>query len=404
MPRFAYQVRDGSGKTDSGVLTAADASEASRILRKDGKAVVALREDVIADPMQAAMSRNKKINRDDVIFFATQLAVMVDTGVPLADALDAIGDQAENPGMKAVVQDVSQQVKAGVEFSAALEKYPKVFSKLFAAMMKASEASGTMGSMLQRVSEYMEQERDTRKRIKGAMTYPVCMLSFCILVVVALLVFVLPRFENIYAGKGATLPLPTRMLLGISSGILSYWPVILVVLAGAGVGGYLYLRRPEGKIFMDRLRINMPVMGGMYRKAYLSRSLRTMATMISAGVSMLEGLAITAQVAGNHFYAKVWTGLAERVREGAAMTDELMKCRLIPRTVTQMIGAGERTGKLATVMNRVAVFCEDDLRVAVKTMTQMIEPIMIIVMGLLIGGIAIALLLPILSVSKVMAH
>jgi type IV pilus assembly protein PilC len=155
---------------------------------------------------------------------------------------------------------------------------------------------------------------------------------------------------------------------------------------------------------LDRIRINAPLLGGMYRKAYLSRSLRTMAAMVNAGVSMLDGLAITAEVAGNHFYAKIWTDVADRVREGSTLSEQLMKSTLIPRTVTQMVSAGERTGKLATVMNRAATFCEDDLRVAVKTLTQMIEPIMIIIMGAIIGGIAMALLLPIFTISKVMAH
>ncbi|MCK4601648.1 MAG: type II secretion system F family protein, partial [Phycisphaerae bacterium] len=216
-------------------------------------------------------------------------------------------------------------------------------------------------------------------------------------------VFVLPRFEKIYAGKGAALPLPTRILLGLSAGILSYWPFILGGLTALCVGGYLYLRTPGGKKFLDWVRINMPIIGSMYRKACLARSLRTMATMISTGVSILEGLAITAQVAGNYFYSNIWLGLSQRVQEGSTLSEQLFQCPLVPRSLSQMIAAGERTGRLATVMERVAGFCEDDLKVAVKTVTQMIEPVMIIMMGLIIGGIAMALLLPVFSVSKMMA-
>jgi type IV pilus assembly protein PilC len=404
MPRFLYKVRDPSGRSDAGALTAQSPDEAMRLLRVGNKVVVSLREEVQVDPAQTSANARRRVKRDDVIYFATQLAVMVDTGVPISEALTAISQQMAPGALKGIIQDICEHVKSGVEFSAALERYPGVFGKLFTAMMKASEASGTMGAMLQRAADYLAQEQETRKRIKGALIYPVAMLCFCLVVVTLLLVFVLPRFEGIYAGKGAILPLPTRVLLAVSNGLVKYWPLVLAGVVGLVFGLVAYLRSPGGRIMLDRIRINAPLLGGMYRKAYLSRSLRTMAAMVNAGVSMLDGLAITAEVAGNHFYAKIWTDVSERVREGSTLSEQLMKSQLIPRTVTQMVSAGERTGKLATVMNRAAAFCEDDLRVAVKTLTQMIEPIMIIIMGVIIGGIAMALLLPIFTISKVMAR
>ena len=344
------------------------------------------------------------VKRDDIIFMSTQLAVMVDTGVPLAEALDSIAEQAASPGMKALVQDISEQVKGGVPLSEAMDRYPNVFGNLFVALMRASEASGQMGPMLQRASAYLQQERETRRKIKGAMIYPVCMLGFCALVVVALLAFVLPRFEKIYAGKGAALPGPTRFLLALSNGLVNNWALVLLFVAAAVTGVYFYVRSPSGRIMLDRIRIAAPILGGMYRKAYLARSLRTMATMVSTGVSMLDGLKISARVAGNHFYSQIWSDVAERVKEGSAMSEQLSHNPLVPSTVVQMIAAGEKTGKLGIVMNRVADFCEDEMNVAVKTVTSMIEPVMIIVMGLLVGGIAMALLLPVFSISKVMAH
>lgn len=381
-----------------------DLDEASRLLRKEGKTIVTLNEDRGgAANASTASRRHGGVKRDDVILMATQLAVMVETGVPLSESLDAIAEQSTD-GMKAVMQDVAEAVRGGTEFSSALERHPKVFGKLFVAMMRASEASGTMGTMLQRVSDYLQQERDTIRKIKGAMTYPLCMLVFCMLVVVSVLVFILPRFDKIYADKGAALPLPTLVLLNLSKGIINHWPIILVALAGAVVGGIYYFRSRSGQILLDGLRINAPIIGPMFRKAYLARSLRTMSTMVTTGVSMLEGLGIAAQVAGNYYFARIWDDLAERVKEGCTLSDQLSTSKLVPRTVSQMISAGEKTGKLGTVMNRVAGFCEDDLNVAVKTVTSMIEPMMIIVMGLLVGGIAIALLLPVMSISKVAAH
>jgi len=402
MPRFVYQVRDAAGQADTGVLTAGDPLEASRLLRQEGKVVVSLRE-AETPVTSAAPARKKKIKKDDVIYFTTQLAVMVDTGVPLSEALDAIATQSDHPSLQAVVQELSDDVKAGTEFSTALEKHPRLFNRLFVALMRASEASGTMGSMLQRTSEYMAQEQETRRRVKGALTYPLCMLGFCVLVVVGLLIFIMPRFEKIYAGKGAVLPAPTRALLGLSNGLIDHWAFVVGGVGALAIAGWFYFSSPAGKTFLDNLRIRLPIFGKMYRTAYLARSLRTMATMVSTGVNMLDGLSITAQVAGNHFYRKVWLDLAESVKEGATLSAELAGCELIPRTVSQMIAAGERTGKLSLVMNRVADFCEEQLKVSVKTVTTMIEPLMIIVMGIVIGGIAMALLLPIFSISKVVA-
>ncbi len=406
MPKFIYQARDSAGQAATGVLSAHDLVDATRLLRRDGKTIVSLKVESPEASAARAMSfrGGTRVRKDEVIFFAMQLAVMVDTGVPLTDSLDCIIDSTPPGGMKDLLKNVSEQVKGGVSFSDALESHPKAFGKLFVAMVRASEASGTMGPMLQRISEYLEQDRDTRKKIKGAMTYPICMLSFCILVVVGLLLFVLPRFEKIYQGKGALLPLPTRMLLGLSGGVIHYWPIILAVLAGAVTGLYFFARSTEGRRTFDRIRLTLPVLGGMTRKACLARSLRTMASMITTGVSMLEGLNLTSEVAGNVFFRDVWIKVADRVEEGATLSEELARHPLIPRHITQMIAAGDRTGQLGPVMNRAAGFCENDLKIAVKSVTDLIEPIMIIVMGFIVGSVAISLLLPIFSVSKLMAH
>jgi type IV pilus assembly protein PilC len=344
----------------------------------------------------------KRIKTDDIIFFANQLAVMVDTGIPLSEALDSIASTTEHDSLALLIGAISDDVKGGSAFSEALEKHPKYFTQQFVAMMRASEASGTMGQMLERMANYMMQDRDTRKQIKGAMVYPICMLSFCVLVVVGLLIFVLPRFENIYSSRGAALPVPTQILLTASKAITQNWVAILIGLVVVGVGGTLFFRSRTGVRVGDKLKIMIPAMGPMFRKGCLARSLRTMSTMITTGVNVIDGLDITARVAGNTYYAELWESLQTTISEGGSLSDGLHESPLIPGTIAQMIEAGERSGKLGTVMDRVAKFCEDDLRIAVKTLTGMIEPIMIIVMGLIIGGIAMALLLPIFNMSKAM--
>ena len=403
MTSFAYQTRDGSGRNCAGVVRATDVDEAATLLRKPGVTILDIHPET-ADQVAPLFGTGRRIHRDDVIFFVNQLAVMVETGVRLTEALDAIADQSANGGLKQVLREVCDEVKGGSELSAALSKHPKVFSGVFVALMRASEVSGAMAAMLHRLSGYMKQERQARKQIKGAMTYPLCMLGFCVVVVIAMLVFILPRFEKIYAGKGAVLPLPTRMLLALSHGLTDYWPFVLAGLAAAVTGAYMYFKTPDGRAFLSRVRIKIPIIGGMYRKVYLARSLRTMGSMIEAGVDVLDGLEITAQAVGNEAYAQVWRDLAQHVKEGSTFAEQLYMSKMIPRTVAQMVDAGERTGKLGQVMNRVAEFCEDDVTVAVKTLTSMIEPIMIIVMGVIIGGIAMALLLPVFSLSKVVAY
>jgi len=406
MARFTYKVRDVSGGFSTGAIEADSSAEASQLLQNDGKMVVSLQEDFgeARGEEQPMFGGARKVKKDDIIFFTTQLAVMVDTGVPLSEALDMLGENTEHTGMQKLLTQVSSDVKSGMEFSGALEKHPKVFDTLFVSLMRASEASGTMGQMLQRVSTYMEQQRETRKRIKGAMVYPACMLAFCVVIIVCLLVFILPKFEKIYAGKKAVLPTPTRVLLGISHGLTDYWPYIVGGLALGITGLVMFLRTDGGQAALDTFRIRMPILGRMYRKACLAKSLRCMSTMVTTGVKMLEGLEITANVAGNRHYHAVWSHVAEGVREGSTVADELMDSALIPPNICQMIRAGEKAGKLGMVMDRVAKFCEEDLKVAVKAVTDMIEPAMIIIMGLIVGGIAMALLLPVFKMSKIAAH
>lgn len=357
-------------------------------------------DDAEIQPIQ--IGGNKKVKRDDVIYFAAQLAVMVETGITLPEAIDSIADQTEHPSLQKILRELSSDVQQGIEFSTALKKHEKVFGTLFIALMKASEVSGTMGAMLQRASKYLQQERDTINRIKGAMTYPICMLSFCVVIIICLLVFILPRFEKIYAGKGAILPTPTRILLAMSHGLTDYWVYILIFISSAAVAGWFYLKSPAGRLMVHTLRIKLPIIGGMYRKAYLARSLRSMATMVTSGVGILDGLDITAEVAGNDLYQNMWTQAAESVKQGAPLSESLFATNLIPRSIVQMIQSGEKSGRLAEVMDRVAEFCEEDLKVAVKTITDMIEPAMIIIMGFIVGGIALALLLPVFKLSKVM--
>ncbi len=404
MARFVYKIRDNRGLMGSGVLNASDLAEASRLLRSEGNVIVNLREQSVAAESAGNVRTGKtRAKHEEVLFFANQLSVMVDTGVPLPEALDCIAEQINTPGFRSVVADLAEQVKGGVDFSSALGRYPRVFNRLFVAMIRASEVSGMMGKMLQRIAQHLQRQQEIRRQVKGAATYPLAMLCFCVLVVVAMLIFILPRFEKIYAGKSAALPAPTKLLLAMSGGLINHWMYIIIGIAAVVTACYLYFRRPEGKVVLDRIRINLPVLGSMFRRSAMARALRTLSTMIDAGVTMLEALTITADVSGNIIFSRIWTVMGERIKEGASLSDEMLKQPLIPRSVTQMVTAGEKTGRLGLVLDRLAGFCEHDLETSIKTVTSFIEPVMIVVMGGIVGGIAMALLLPIFSLSKVVA-
>ncbi|MCH8878343.1 MAG: type II secretion system F family protein [Planctomycetes bacterium] len=404
MPRFEYSARDDAGNSTSGEIITNTRAEAAKLLRASGKFVVKLEqaeEKTTREALQRGGSR--RIKQTQVIFFANQLAIMVDTGVPLSDALEAtIMDEPES-GFRRVVEDVIERVQSGQEFSAALAKHPRAFPRFFANIIKASEASGLLGAMLQRAAAYMTNQRETRKRIQGAMAYPLAMMSFCILVAIFLLTYLLPKFTQIFASRGATLPLPTRILMGTSGFLVQNAYFLVPAVLGACLGTWLFVRTPRGRIVTSWLRINLPIIGPMYRKAYTTVTMRTMGTMIDSGVSMLETVALTRNVVNNHYYEELMDKVDEQLRKGNLLSDCLRGSDLYPHSVIQMVLAGERGGQMGPVMSRVADFCEKDLNDAIKVATTLIEPALVVFMGVFIGGVVMALLLPIFSISKIVS-
>ncbi len=403
MPRYSYLARDGAGAAMSGELTAGSPADAARLLRAEGKFLIRLQE-ALSPPAQArVVVGSRRIRQDEIISFANQLAGMIDTGVPIADALDASIDGSPPGAFRSTVEDLIARVQAGTDFSVALAAHPRAFSPLFVHMVRASESSGLLGPMLRRVADYLTNQRDIRKKIKGAMIYPCCLLIFALGAVIFLLSFVIPKFAGIYAGRQAVLPLPTRVLLGASGWMVNHWLLLTVGAVSAVTAAVLYFRTERGKRDADWLRLNMPVIGPMYRKACLARSLRTLGAMITAGVSMLEGVTITRDVVGNRIFGRMFDEAYKKLEHGEQLSAALQGAACMPRTTWQMLHAGERSGQLGPTMERVADLCEADLQHAIRTMTQFIEPVMIVVLGTIIGGIALAVLLPIFQMSKVMA-
>jgi type IV pilus assembly protein PilC len=409
MPRFDYNARGARGEPFQGVITATDPREAARLLRADGKFVVNLNaaadearpKDAVARPITIGGGR---VKGDDVIFFASQMSVMVDTGVSITDALESIIEQTTSPAFKSILEKVLADVQTGTPFSVALSKHPKAFKPLLVNLIKASEASGKLGAMLDRCAGYLSAQRDARKKITGAMTYPAFLMFMAVAVVVVLLGVLMPRFTKIYAGKEQFLPKPTKILMAISDTMTDNWVLLLGGAIAILAGSIFFFRSNRGVRPGHWLLLHLPLGGRMLHKAYLARSLRTLGTLIDSGVSMLDAVSITRAVVPNRFFQDMWDDVDTRVQRGEQLTAPLLDTPLVPRPVTQMIRAGERSGHLGAVLDRVSTFLESDLDQTIKRVTQMIEPIMIMVMGAIIGSIVIALLMPIFTIGRVMGH
>ena len=405
--RFAFSARDQTGKVVQGIIAAANLGDASRLLRAEGKYIVDIHPAKSSlEPVvnTADTVRTGRIRREDVIHFTMQLSVMVDTGVPLTDALTSLSDQMNDTEFGKVLKTILSVVTGGKDFSACLERFPRAFPTYYVSLVRASEVSGTMGPMLRKLSDYLTSQREIVKRVRGALIYPGFMFVMSIGVTVFLLTVVLPRFTSIFAARKAALPLPTQILMNVSGSLSAYWYFWIGGTTLAVTSWILFARTRVGQRFIDWGKLHLPIFGSMFHKLYLSRSLQTMGTMVGSGVQLYDSLQIVRQVAGNIYYAQLWDEVQQKIQSGSQLSEPLIKSKLIPKSVSQMICSGEKTGELPNVLNRISKYLEEDLATSIKTTTQFIEPVMIGLMGILIGGVAIAMLLPILTISKVMSQ
>jgi type IV pilus assembly protein PilC len=352
---------------------------------------------------------NLKAKHTELILFTTELAVMLDSGVVLSDALDAIAEQAERDAFRDVITDLAQIVKGGDPFSKALKVYPKIFSPMFISMVKASEASGKMVEMLTVLSGYLNFESETRKRIKGALTYPFIMALMAVAATGTLMFFVLPRFMRIYEARGAALPKLTRVLVAFS-GLLGNFQLLTIAVTTAVVASvalYYWARTPGGRRVIDFIKIRTPIIGTMFIDTVVTRSMRIMATMINTGVSLLDSIRVIQGSCDNYYFQQLWTGVDDRIRDGYQLSESILitpGAELIAPGIVQMLRAGEKSGKLGEVCDKVSIFYEKKLENTIRSVMTLIEPLMITVLGAIIGTIAIALLLPVFRISSVIAH
>jgi type IV pilus assembly protein PilC len=377
-----------------GTSDAATVDEASRELRDEGFQILSIEE------IEEGGLFPKRVSKNELIYVTNQLAIMVDTGINLATALSGIVQQETNPTLKKILRELKTAVENGEDFSAALARYPKLFDKTYVSLVKASEATGSLGTMLERIGCYLRKEVETRGKVKAAMAYPAVMLVLAVGVTVFLLTFIMPKFTPLFASRGTKLPGPTVLMMAISDSMMHHWYLWILGAIGLAVG-FAYSRRTQaGRQVIDWLKINAPIMGTMFRKVTISRSIRTLGTMLGSGVPMLESIRLAGEVSGNIHYERLWQTVLDEVTGGKRVCEVLQQSPLFPRVLVQMIACGEETGKLDKVLERVSVYYDQEVETAVKGATAMIEPIMISVMGAVVGTIGLALLLPIFSLSK----
>lgn len=411
MPTFAYTARDAAGAAVEGTLSAGSVDEATRTLRTQGRYPTSVRpasaganRAAAAKSAASASGRGIKISRDEVIGISNQLAVMLDTGVTLSEALACCAEFAGSKPAKALLDDLTSRVNAGVDLSEALAAHPRSFPRLYVALIKASERTGMMSQLLGRATTYLKDEQEILRKVKGALTYPGIMFGFALLTTLFLLAFVLPRFTTIYSNKGAALPTPTRVLMALSDGLLNYWMFLLPALAVVGAAAWSYARTPAGKTKLDWFTLNAPMVGPMFRKLYLSRGLRTVGTMAAAGVSLVDSVETATTLCNNGQFRSLWDEVSRQIQNGKPFSQPLAQSPLVPGAVSRMLASGEKGGKLGPVMEQVATFSEAELKEKIHELTRYIEPAMIMLMGLLIGSVTLALLLPIFSISKVVSN
>ncbi len=347
-------------------------------------------------------SRPRAISRTQTVYIASQLSVMIDTGITLPEALESLAKQTEKPYVRAALLAIRQRVKSGSDLSLAVANCPYRFPPIFPCLLRASEASGTMGLMLSRAAEYLREEHETIRRIRSTLIYPAIMFSLALFTTILMITFLLPRLATIYKGHEDVLPMPTRAAFALSDFFLANWIYIIITVVLLTGSLIIYLRSSIGRIHTDWLKLNMPLLGRMFRKFYLTRSVRTIGTMIGSGRTVPDAVRLARGITGNSYFSSLWKRAEDSLQAGAQLSDPLFACPLVPNIVAQMIATGEKTGRMAQVMERIAVFCESDLRNTVRNVIALIEPLMIIIMGMIIAAMAMAVLLPIFSMSKVL--
>ncbi len=395
MPVYTFRGTNRTGNVVSGERVAANKTELAAMLRREQVNVSKMSEKGREFNIPTF---GTGVDAKELAVFTRQFSVMIDAGLPLVQCLEILANQQENKTFQKVLTGVRASVEGGATLSASLKIYDKVFDALYYNMVDAGETGGILDTILQRLATYIEKNVRLKRAVRSALIYPTAVIGIAALVITLLLWKVVPIFVTLFNGLGAELPLPTRIVIGLSQFIGS-WYGFLIFLAVVGVAGAVawWYRTPQGRITIDTIMLKIPVIGMLLRKIAVARFTRTLGTLISSGVPILEGLDITARTAGNAVIEKAITNTRKAVEAGRSLVDPLKESDVFPGMVTQMIGVGEQTGAMDAMLQKIADFYEDEVDVAVKDMLTLLEPAMILFLGVVVGGIVVSLYLPLFS-------
>lgn len=403
MSEWVWEAKGRNGETRKGIMEADNADLVQTRLRAQQLNPVKVKKK----PKEINISFGSPVSEKELVIFTRQFATMIDAGLPLVQCLDILSGQGENKLFNKVLKDVKGYVEQGGTFSEALRKHPKVFDDLYVNLVAAGEMGGILDTILNRLAVYIEKRVKLRRQVKSALVYPTAILGVAMIVIVVMLTWVIPAFRGMFAEFGGEDQLPgiTKFVISISEGFLDN--VLWIVLAVVGFSTalrYSY-RQPKGKRFWHRLMLTVPILGPVMRKIAVARFTRTLGTLLSSGVPILDAMNIVGRAAGNVVVEEAIKGTADRIREGRTMAEPLMETKVFPSMVVQMIGVGEQTGALDTMLNKIADFYEEEVDVAVASLTSLLEPLMMVFIGGIVGVILIAMYMPIFEIAgKVQAE
>jgi type IV pilus assembly protein PilC len=402
MNTYQYLAKDKNGHAITGSLESNSEQELAEILHKKELIVISIEQ--VKKKAAKAGGKDKKIKLDDLVVFTRQLATMIDAGIPLVHALSILAEQIETPSLRNVVVMVRQDIEAGMSFCNALGKHPTVFSDLFINMTKAGETSGMLDEVYDRLASYLEKTAALSRKIRSSLVYPAVVVSMAILITAFLLLKVVPTFKGIFDSLGGVLPLPTLILLGISDALRKYILVMIIISVLASGAFKKYISTEKGHYNFDHFKLRAPVLGVLFRKLAVAKFARTFSTLVKSGVSILNALDIVSKTSGNKVVEEAVLNCSKAVRDGEPLARPLSKSGVFPPMVTRMIGVGEQTGQLEKMLSKIADFYDEQVDAAAAALTSMIEPLVIAFLGVLIGGIVIALFLPIFKITELVAR
>ncbi len=403
MPTFAYVVKDKSGKTHSGTLETESRNSLIEQLWKQEFVIISIDERQQGKSAMLHIGQ-PKVKTAQLVIFSRQLATMVESGIPIVTALDVLADQIEDRNFQHTLKKVRDDVEAGASLSEATGRHPRAFSEFFVNMIRAGESSGRLDEILDRVASYIEKVDVLQRKVKASLFYPAFVSILAFGITTFLVVVIVPKFKEIFTSLGGKLPLPTLLLLGLSD-FMKKW-LVLEIIAGFLIllAVNLYIRTPTGRFWLDRTSLKLPIIGKLLQKVVIARFARTLATLVKSGVPILSSLEIVAKTSGNKVVERAVMAARSSIKEGENISDPLTHSKVFPSMVTRMISVGEKTGELEKMLAKIADFYENEVDAAVTALTSLIEPLVISVLGVVIGGIVVALFLPVFQISTLVSH